>query len=151
MRHLAMIFAMCFAVALGTDLGPVLAEIPEDAAQRLVGMWRLVSITTNGQLNPDRGPHPTGFIVYDKSGNMSVQIMPDRLRTKAGQQLTPDEAKAALIGYTAYFGTYDVDPKSSTASSSRQAAADQSVSPASVMTPRASHARWAGGKKIKQL
>jgi hypothetical protein len=120
MRHLAMIFAMCFAVALGTDLGPVLAESPEDAAQRLVGMWRLVSITTNGQLNPDRGPHPTGFIVYDKSGNMSVQIMPDRLRTKAGQQLTPDEAKAALIGYTAYFGTYDVDPKAGTVTHHRK-------------------------------
>jgi hypothetical protein len=120
MRHLAMILAMCFAVALGTDFGcgPVLAEGPEDAAQRLVGMWRLISITTNGQINPDRGPHPVGFIVYDKSGNMSVQIMPDRPRTKAGQQLTPDEAKAALVGYT--FGTYDVDPKAGTVTHHRK-------------------------------
>jgi hypothetical protein len=45
---------LCFAVALGTHFGcgPALAEGPEDPAQRLNGMWRLVSITTNGQVNP---------------------------------------------------------------------------------------------------
>ena len=38
---------------------------------------------------------------------MAVQIMPDRNRPKyAGAQPTPEEAKAALTGYTAYFGTY---------------------------------------------
>ncbi|MGA7772979.1 MAG: lipocalin-like domain-containing protein, partial [Pseudolabrys sp.] len=67
------------------------------------------------QVNPDRGRHPTGFIVYDRSGNMAVQIMPDRNRPKyAGAQPTPEEAKAALTGYTAYFGTYTVDVQAGT-------------------------------------
>ena len=38
--------------------------------------------------------------------------MPDRARQKYAAPLpTPDEAKAALIGYTAYFGTYTIDEK----------------------------------------
>ena len=42
---------------------------------------------------------------------MAVQIMPDRNRPKYAAQPTPEEAKAALIGYTAYFGTYTVDDR----------------------------------------
>jgi len=46
---------------------------------------------------------------------MSVQIMPDTPRPKyAGAQATPDEARAALTGYTAYFGTYTVDERART-------------------------------------
>jgi len=97
------------------------AQTADDAAKRFVGMWSLVSITTNGQVNPDRGPTPSGFIVYDRSGNMAVQIMPDRNRPKyAGAQPTPDEAKAALIGYTAYFGTYTVDAQAGTVTHHRK-------------------------------
>ena len=97
------------------------AQTADDVAKRFVGMWSLVSITTNGQVNPDRGPHPSGFIVYDRSGNMAVQIMPDRNRPKyAGAQPTPDEAKAALIGYTAYFGAYTVDAQAGTVTHHRK-------------------------------
>jgi hypothetical protein len=41
--------------------------------------------------------------------------------------------------------------RASTASSSRQAVADQSISPAGVMTPRASHARCLGAKKSNKV
>ena len=79
--------------------------------RKLVGMWRLVSAPT-----PARGPNPTGLIVYDKSGHMAAQIMPDRPRPKyaAADKATPEEAKEALIGYTAYFGTYTVDANAKT-------------------------------------
>ncbi len=41
--------------------------------------------------------------------------MPDRARPKyAGRQPTPDEAKAAITGYIAYFGTFTVDEKART-------------------------------------
>jgi hypothetical protein len=108
----ATIFAsVVLAIALVVRLGGFASgQTANEAAQRFIGMWRLVSITTNGHVDPDRGPHPTGFIVYDKSFNMAVQIMPDRERPKfAAAQPTPDEAKAARIGYAAYFGTYTVD------------------------------------------
>jgi hypothetical protein len=88
-------------------------------AQRLVGTWRLVSATGAGEQASDRGsgrgPHPTGILIHDSKGNMASQIQPDRPRPKfAGSQATPDEAKAALTGYTAYFGTYSVDERAKT-------------------------------------
>ena len=87
----------------------------EDTAKRLIGTWRLVSITRNGKTDPNRGPHPAGLIYYDSSGHMAVQIMPDRVRPKyAGSEPTPDEAKAAITGYTAYFGTYTIDESART-------------------------------------
>ena len=81
-----------------------------DTAKRFIGTWQLISITTAGQNDPNRGSHPTGLIYYDGTGHMAVQIMPDRPRPKyAGSEPTPDEAKAAITGYTAYFGTYTID------------------------------------------
>jgi hypothetical protein len=90
---------------------------PSGTAMKFIGMWRLISIVdSKGLVAPDRGEHPTGFIVYDPSGNMAVQIMPDlRLRRKyAAAEPTLEEAKAALSGYTAYFGTWTVDEKAGT-------------------------------------
>jgi hypothetical protein len=82
-----------------------------ESAKPFIGMWRLVSIVDlKGEVLPERGRHPTGFIVYDASGDMSAQIMPDTTRPKyAAAGPTPEEAKRALTGYTAYFGTYRVD------------------------------------------
>jgi hypothetical protein len=55
------------------------------------------------------------MIYYDAKGYMAVQIMPDRPRPKfAAANPTPDEAKAALSGYTAYFGTYSIDERAHT-------------------------------------
>jgi len=81
-----------------------------DTAKRFIGTWQLISITSSGQQYTNRGAHPTGLIYYDGTGHMAVQIMPDRPRPKyAGSEPTPDEAKAAITGYTAYFGTYTID------------------------------------------
>jgi hypothetical protein len=95
--------------ALGID-----SQSRTESAKPFIGMWRLVSIVDmKGHIV--RGQHPTGFIVYDASGNMCAQIMPDTPRPKfAGEQPTPDEASAALNGYTAYFGTYTVDERAHT-------------------------------------
>jgi hypothetical protein len=91
---------------------PLQVRAQTDVTKRFVGTWRLVSTTAAGKEDPNRGAHPTGLIMYDAKGNMAVQIQPDRPRQKyAGAQPTPEEAKAALAGYTAYFGTYSVDDK----------------------------------------
>ena len=67
-------------------------------APRFVGTWRLVSDTT------------TGIMIYDSLGNMAAQVMPNRARRKyAATEPTPEEAKDAITGYLAYFGTYSVD------------------------------------------
>jgi hypothetical protein len=84
-------------------------------AKRFIGTWRLVSITTNGKTDPNRGSRPTGLIYYDNTGHMAVHVVPDRVRPKfAGSEPTPDEAKAAITGYIGYFGTYTVDESART-------------------------------------
>ena len=77
---------------------------PEGAdAKRFVGTWRAVQ------------DNQIGIMIYDSLGNMAVQVMPTRPRKPyAGAQPTPDEAKDALTGYLAYFGTYTVDEKAHT-------------------------------------
>ena len=92
-----------------------------DISKRFIGTWRLVSIELDGQADPNRGAHPTGLIYYDAAGYMAAQIMPDRPRPKyAGSQPTPEEAKTALIGYTAYFGTYSIDERTRTVTHHRK-------------------------------
>ena len=76
---------------------------PPKDAPRFVGTWRLVSETT------------TGIMIYDNLGNMAAQVMPNRVRRKyAAAEPTPDEAKDAITGYLAYFGTYSVDEQART-------------------------------------
>ena len=109
MRAFSLGLTMVLAMA-----GPAQSQQPapgSDAA-RLVGIWRLVSITTDGQVNPDRGGKPTGYIFYTASGEMGAMIQPDRapIRT-AGKEPSGVEAQAALKGYTAYFGPYTIDDK----------------------------------------
>jgi hypothetical protein len=61
------------------------------------------------------------MIGYDSTGHMAVQIMPDRSRPKfAGSAPTPEEAKSALTGYIAYFGTFTVDEKARTVTHHRE-------------------------------
>jgi hypothetical protein len=58
---------------------------------------------------------PTGLLFYHGAGNMAVQIMPDWDRPKfALGKATPEQAKAAIDAYSAYFGTYSVDEQTST-------------------------------------
>jgi hypothetical protein len=96
-------------------LCPLYAGAQGETAKRFLGTWRLISTTAAGKEDPNRGLRPTGLIIYDTKGNVAVQIQPDRPREKyVGTQPTPEEAKAALAGYTAYFGTYSIDEKAGT-------------------------------------
>ncbi len=63
----------------GTVCAQVTAQ--SDTAKRLVGTWRLVSITESNS-QQYRGDQPIGLIYYDDKGNMAVQIMPSRPRSK---------------------------------------------------------------------
>ena len=74
--------------------------VPARDTLRFFGTWRLVSDTT------------TGIMIYDSLGNMAAQVMPNRARRKyAAAEPTPEEAKDAITGYLAYFGTYSVDER----------------------------------------
>jgi len=92
------------------------------AAGRFIGTWRLVSVQTNGKPNPNRGVRPTGLIIYDAAGHMAVQIAPERPRPSWPPTAvpTPDQAKEAATGYTAYFGTYTIDERARTVTHHRE-------------------------------
>ncbi|KRD77053.1 lipocalin-like domain-containing protein [Lysobacter sp. Root983] len=90
-----------------------------DKAASLVGTWRVERITDTdiktGKVVHPYGEHPKGYIVYDPTGHLSVQLM----RTPATPPFASgDDAKgsdaevrAAYDGFVAYFGTYEVDAK----------------------------------------
>jgi len=114
-RYVSSLF---FGISMTFQLAAYMAQAQvvegADAAKRLVGTWRLVSITES-QLQQYRGEHPTGLLYYDDKGQMAVQIMPSRERGKyAGTLPTAEEARDAVLGYTAYFGTYTVDERNQT-------------------------------------
>lgn len=91
-------------------------NIPNDDIERLTGAWRLVDFSGDEYAMRTRGENSTGMVIYDATGVMSLQIMPDTtLRPAfAAKEPTQQEAMTAFTGYQAYFGTYSVDPKAKT-------------------------------------
>ena len=88
--------------------------------ERFIGAWRLVAFEEDG---PDGevvypyGPDAAGLLVYDSSGRMSVQIMRrDRVPFSSAdwQNVPAEEIKKAIEGFTAFFGSYEVDEANST-------------------------------------
>lgn len=90
---------------------------------QFVGTWELELIEIKnpngdwGHLKDSRfGPDPIGIIIYDSGGNMAVQIMSrnlpsvDILDITSGK-VTLEEMRSVIIGYTAYFGTYEVNER----------------------------------------
>jgi hypothetical protein len=95
--------------------------------QQLVGAWHLVSIEYSGPAgplpDPVFGPDPHGFIIYDRSGWMSVQIFTanrptmTRPATRTSGVVSPENAQLnsqAFDTYYAYFGTWEYDATTAT-------------------------------------
>ena len=91
-----------------------------DLQSRLVGSWRLVAYEdkpANGPSIFPYGAQPKGFLVYDATGHMAIQIMKTphpKVDSGDEESLSPDEKQALLDAYVAYFGTWRVDAESKT-------------------------------------
>jgi hypothetical protein len=121
MRTLATMLAAALVAALTAGESAAQSPPQGEGGKRIVGLWRLVGMTAGGQVNPERGVRATGMLLYDATGYMTVQIMPDRPRKPwSGAQPTPEEARDTVIGYSAYFGTYRVDEEARTITHIRQ-------------------------------
>ena len=118
----AVLFALVLAV-------PCHLANAQDVKSRFIGNWRLVSIQGDSVSARNRGARPTGYIYYDGTGHMAVQIQPDRKRPSwpGGQAPTPDQLAEAARGYTAYFGTWTVDEKAKTVTHHREGALNLDV------------------------
>ena len=78
--------------------------------RRLIGFWKLVpNEGDKAQAAPPNQDQRRGFIIYTAAGQMAVHIMPGGRTKHAGEEPTPEEAKAALRGYASYFGPYSVN------------------------------------------
>lgn len=82
---------------------------------QFVGTWKLVSLeqrNAKGEVIAPTSASPgdrTGYLIYDPAGYMAVSLMPIGRKKYAGAQATADEAKAALTGYAAYYGTFTIN------------------------------------------
>jgi len=109
-------------VALSQNKAP--ANLPLNNLQnQLIGTWRLVSFEDrkdekdpNSEWTYPYGKNPKGYIVYDETGHVTVQIMrtppPAKFASGDDKKPTSEEARAAYKGYVAYFGTYTIDEAS---------------------------------------
>jgi Lipocalin-like domain len=112
---------LCAAVAAAPmGMGSASGQSSQGDAKRFVGAWRYVGTTIDGKPRPGRGANPKGVIFYTEGGHMAAQIAPDRKIKQAGSEPTPEEAKAALAEYIAYFGTYTVDQRARTVTHHRE-------------------------------
>jgi hypothetical protein len=81
----------------------------------LIGAWRLVAAETRlegGRTAPAFGDMPSGMLIYDHSGAMSLQISGERPAVgsiETYQSLSPEDRMVFLDSYYAYFGTFEVD------------------------------------------
>jgi len=115
------LMALPFLITLALDLQAPAAQPSNTAAQRIVGTWQLMTRTVSRPdgtkiVDPVLGEKPSGRLVYDASGAMSLQMM----RTGRKDAIsTPAKARdksnpRIVLGYDSYFGRYTVDEKAST-------------------------------------
>ena len=109
----AVLLAVIVSAAVTSD-----QQAGAQARNPFVGTWKLISIESRGAdgsvpggPNPVGGEDPTGMVMYDAEGHVSLQIMPGGRPSSLNtlQPLTPDQARTALFGYVAYYGTYTLD------------------------------------------
>jgi len=87
---------------------------------QLLGIWKLLSYEfrlSDGIVIRPMGQGVQGILMYDASGWMSLQIFdPERpqFATNDWMSGTPEEAKAALDGLMAYYGTWELNDKKGT-------------------------------------
>ncbi|MHB8069675.1 MAG: lipocalin-like domain-containing protein [Desulfobaccales bacterium] len=114
------------------DMGAGPGEMNADAAKgrlhsmgrevtpKLAGSWKLVSFHSkdpSGQTAYPFGKDAQGRLIYEPDGRMAVQLMnPHRPRFTSDDPMVTSEAevRAAFGGYTAYYGTYSVNPDEQT-------------------------------------
>jgi Lipocalin-like domain len=85
------------------------ADTSADLQKKFVGSWKLISIEGPNQSGSGK---PSGMIMYDNTGHMSVQIARAvRPTFSSSANATEKEKAAAFETYVAYYGTFTFEPK----------------------------------------
>ena len=89
----------------------------QEFRERFFGSWSLVSfehVLPSGEVLRPFGDSPTGLIVYQTNGRMSVQIAVGGRKKLACEdpfQASPQEAAEAWRTYFGYWGSFVVNPE----------------------------------------
>ena len=127
-RNIAVVFAISLIVLASLFLAHAhsrkaliaspAAKAKSPIAEKIVGTWKLISIEDHRTNRPENEFNPTGYIMYDSTGHMAVQITRRSDRAKFVSEdiakVTTDEKAAAFSSYAAYYGTYTIDEGVST-------------------------------------
>jgi hypothetical protein len=111
---LSAIALLCLGIAL-LAREAVGQQAERTLKDQLVGTWRIVSNYNerqDGNKFEPFGPNPTGILIFEPNGLISLQILSSRLPKLASnnrQEGTPEENKAIVQGTLCFFGTYSVN------------------------------------------
>lgn len=115
------IVALAFLAAFVLDLQAPAAQPSNAASQRIVGTWRLMTRTVSQAdgttiVDPVLGSKPSGRLIYDAAGGMSLQMMRDSRKDAISRPASARDAAnpRIVLGYDSYFGRYTVDEKAGT-------------------------------------
>jgi lipocalin-like protein len=110
------------AIICGTLVSSGTSALADDSvgkgplAKQLIGTWRIIKFTdtdASGQTRYPYGEHPSGYLIYDNTGHVSVQGMRDPaiapFASGDDEKGTDAEVRSAYDAYVAYYGTYHVD------------------------------------------
>lgn len=94
--------------------GEAAAQAPANDTAKFVGTYSLITTEVKdpatGKWSQTPNFNSNGYIIYSDTGQMAVHIQP-KVRARLSTPPKPEEAQAAIRGYTAYFGTYTVNDK----------------------------------------
>jgi hypothetical protein len=113
---LLVMFGCCVLAASATPTAPA-GQPQQTIAEKFIGTWRLVSVEGNSPMRTVRYDHPSGLIIYDRSGWMitNIAVHGERKPFAGGLSAGTVEEKAdAFDSYLAYYGTYTLDEKAET-------------------------------------
>ena len=115
------IISLSALTALGLALLPSNAISQQKSLkEQLIGTWTLVSaaqVTKEGVKSDRWGPNPRGRAIFEANGRYSFMIFRTDVPKFASNnmnQVTAEEAKAAIQGMTANYGTWSIDEATKT-------------------------------------
>ena len=121
-KGLGTVLTVAAAVSMPITLGVRAPAVPAGAVQasmsdraKFVGTYRLITTevkdAASGKWSQTPNFHSIGYITYADTSHMGVHIMPRNRPLFAANPPTAEEARAALRGYAAYFGSFTVGDK----------------------------------------
>ena len=111
------LYVIGLCVLSGAWFGMHAEQQRDEVTRKLIGAWRLVSVEGTNPIFHFAYDHPTGLLIYDRSGWMAVQVAVKGDRKPFVNGIasgTLEEKAAAFDSYFSYYGTYTLDLKAQT-------------------------------------